>query len=131
MRNSARPIFTTIESLFGFTQLHNAPAQSRPGLSGFTRGLLKGAVRVFVILIIMALAIVCPSFDRIMALMGSAFCFTICVVLPLAFYLKLFGKEVSMQERILDWFLIIVCSIMAVIGTAWAFIPKDMILGAN
>ena len=79
----------------------------------------------------MALAIVCPSFDRIMALMGSAFCFTICVVLPLAFYLKLFGKEISMREKIFDWFLMILCATMAVVGTAWAFVPRDMIVGAR
>ena len=62
-----------------------------------------------------------------MALMGSALCFTICIILPLAFYLKLFGNEISMKERVFDWFLIMVCSIMAVIGTVWAFLPKDKI----
>lgn len=62
-----------------------------------------------------------------MALMGSAFCFTICIILPVGFYLKLFGKEISLAERILDWFLIVICSIMAIVGTAWAFIPKNLI----
>lgn len=62
-----------------------------------------------------------------MALMGSALCFTICIILPLAFYLKLFGNEISMKERVLDWFLIVICSIMAVVGTVWAFLPKDKI----
>ena len=59
--------------------------------------------------------------------MGSAFCFTICVILPLSFYLKLFGEEISMKERTFDWFLIITCTVMALIGTVWAFLPKDMI----
>ena len=80
---------------------------------------------------ILIIAIVVPSFDRIMALMGSALCFTICIILPLAFYLKLFGNEISMKERVFDWFLIMVCSIMAVIGTVWAFLPKDKIGAAS
>jgi vesicular inhibitory amino acid transporter len=72
----------------------------------------------------MVLAILCPSFDRVMALMGSAFCFSICVILPLLFYLKLFGKDVSVKERIFDWFLIVICTVMAIIGTVWAFLPR-------
>jgi len=72
----------------------------------------------------MTLAILCPSFDRVMALMGSAFCFTICVILPFLFYLKLFGKDVSMKERIIAWFLIVICTVMALVGTVWAFLPR-------
>jgi vesicular inhibitory amino acid transporter len=41
--------------------------------------------------------------------------------------LKLFGKDISIRERILDYFLIVVCSVLAVVGTVWAFLPKRMI----
>ena len=61
-----------------------------------------------------------------MALMGSAMAFSICIVLPLAFHLKLFGKELGRKEKVLNYFLIVVCSIMAVIGTVWVFLPKQM-----
>jgi vesicular inhibitory amino acid transporter len=64
-----------------------------------------------------------------MALMGSTFCFTICIILPLAFYLKLFGKEISLRERIFDWFLIVICSVMAIVGTVWAFLPQEITKG--
>jgi solute carrier family 32 (vesicular inhibitory amino acid transporter) len=77
--------------------------------------------------VIVVIAIVFPDFDSIMALMGSALCFTICIILPVAFYLKIFGKEISLKERIFDWFLIVSCSIMAVLGTVWAVLPKDKI----
>ena len=96
-------------------------------MSGFSRGLLKLGIRILTVIIITIIAILVPSFDRIMALMGSALCFTICIILPLAFYLKLFGHELSLEERVFDWFLIAVCSIMAVVGTVWAFLPKSMI----
>lgn len=102
----------------------NAPLQ---GMSGFTRGIFKITIRVLVIVLMVVIAVVFPHFDSIMALMGSALCFTICVILPVAFYLKIFGKDIPLKERILDWVLIISCSIMAVIGTVWAFLPKDLI----
>lgn len=41
--------------------------------------------------------------------------------------MKLFGNDISMKERVFDWFLIVICSIMAVVGTVWAFLPKDKI----
>ena len=64
-----------------------------------------------------------------MALMGSALCFTICIILPLAFHLKIFGKRISTKERVLNWVLIVTCSILAVVGTVWAFLPMSK-LGA-
>lgn len=76
---------------------------------------------------IVTIAILVPSFDRIMALMGSVMCFSICIILPLAFYLKMFSHEISRKERILDWVLIITCSVMAVVGTVWVFLPKEML----
>lgn len=124
--NSARPIFSTIENFLGLNPSQIPDTPQLTGLSGLSRGLLTIAIRAATTIVILVIAILCPSFDRVMALMGSAFCFTICVVLPVAFYLKLFGKDISMKERILDWFLIGICSILAVVGTIWAFLPKNM-----
>src|SRR5271154_2468039 len=77
---SARPIFTTVEHFCGLTSQDIPETPGLIGISGFSRGLLKVALRVFLIVIIMIIAIAFPSFDRVMAFMGSAFCFTICVV---------------------------------------------------
>jgi vesicular inhibitory amino acid transporter len=96
-------------------------------MSGLTRGILKVSIRVIVNIIFVVIAIVFPSFDQIMALLGSTLCFAICVILPLCFYLKIFGNDVPLRERILDYILIVVCSIMAVVGTIWAFLPKESI----
>lgn len=84
-------------------------------------------VRVLTVVVIVIMAVIFPSFDRIMALMGSCLCFTICVILPIAFYLRIFGKEISRRERILDWFILAVSSTLALVGTAWAFLPEDMV----
>ena len=123
---SARPIFVTIEVSCG---LHARSVSTLPGvlgLPGYSRGLLKCSIRVILIIVITLIAVLVPSFDVIMALMGSAMCFTICVILPLSFYLKIFGSEISRKERVFDWFLIIVCLILAIVGTVWVFLPKSL-----
>lgn len=94
--------------------------------SGSTRLLVKSLIRTTLIVVITILAIFIPNFDTIMGLMGSAMCFIICIIFPVAFYLKLFGKHISIMERMLDWFLIFVCSIMGIMGTVWVCLPRHM-----
>lgn len=84
--------------------------------------------RVLVVATIVFISIIFPEFDRIMALMGSALCFTICIILPIAFYLKIFGREIPLGERVLDWVLLILSSIMAIVGTVWAFLPTESLV---
>ena len=120
----------TIEILCGLDARVVASSNGLVGLPGYSRGLLKCMIRIGITIVIVLIAVWVPSFDKIMALMGSVMCFSICIILPLAFYLKIFGNEISRKERILDWSLIISCSIMAVVGTVWVFLPKDMV-GAN
>lgn len=62
-----------------------------------------------------------------MALLGSGLTFSICIILPLSFYLRIFGKEVSIGERVLDYILIAISAVMAVMGTVWVFLPKELI----
>lgn len=47
--------------------------------------------------------------------------------LPLAFYLRLFKLQISSRERLLAYFLITTSSVLSVIGTVWAFLPKSLI----
>lgn len=77
----------------------------------------------------LGISVLFPDFDSIMALMGSALCFTICVVLPVAFYLKIFssGKEIGGLERAVCWALVMGCSGLAVLGTVFAVLPKEKI----
>jgi len=124
---NARPIVSTLEVLCGLDAHPIAGSEPLTGLSSYTRGILKVSIRVLVIVIFVIIAIVFPAFDSIMAFMGSTLCFTICVILPLMFYLKIFGKEISVKEQVLDYFLIVVCSMLATVGTVWAFLPKRMI----
>ena len=89
------------------------------------RRFLRSTIRILVLVFIVLVAIAFPSFDTIMSIMGNSLCFSICIVLPLAFYLKIFGDKISKRERIVDWVLIVVCSVLGVIGTVFTFIPRE------
>lgn len=115
-----------MEHLCGLGPREVPNSEGLVGMSGLSRGLVKGGVRISVALVVTAIAILVPSFDRVMALMGSAFCFTICVILPVSFYLRIFGKEISITELVIDWGLIVSCSILAIFGTVWAFLPSSV-----
>jgi vesicular inhibitory amino acid transporter len=124
---NARPIVSTFEVLFGLDTRALASAPSMNGMSGLNRGIAKIALRVATIVTFVVIAILFPSFDRIMTLLGSVACFSICIILPLAFHLKLFGKEIGKVEKAMNWALIWVSSIMAVVSTVFACLPKEWI----
>lgn len=102
-----------------------ATTTSLHGMSGFNRGLLKAAIRIVITIVFVIFAILVPDFDRIMSLLGSVACFSICIILPLAFHLKIFGDKISKTEKIMNWALIVFSTILAVIATAFNFIPKE------
>ena len=121
--HSAQPIISTIEVLTGLDARAVSDNPSLIGFSGMSRGLLRVAIRVLTMVSFVAMAILFPFFDRVMALLGSAMCFTICVILPLLFHLRIFGRDISLRERVLDYALIAVSSVLAVVGTVWVFLP--------
>lgn len=117
----------TFEVLFG-VGVGQTPSEDSPDRQR-TLQFLRGLVKVFTVGLIVGLAIVFPAFDRIMAFLGSFLCFSICIIFPLAFYLKIFGDQISRRERILDWFLLITSCILATVGTVWVFLPRELIDG--
>lgn len=124
---NARPIVSTLEVLFGLDSRAVAQSSAMIGMSGPARGTLKLTIRLGVTVIFILIAIVFPSFDRIMTLLGAVACFTICIILPLAFHLKLFGKTMSKWHKVLDWTLIVISIIMALVSTVFACLPKKLI----
>jgi vesicular inhibitory amino acid transporter len=124
---NARPIVSTFEVLFGLDTRALSTAPALNGMDGLTRGVFKIALRIGTILSFVIIAILFPSFDRIMTLLGSVACFSICIILPLMFHLKLFGKEIGQGEKAMNWGLIGVSSVMAVVSTVFACLPKELI----
>ncbi|KAK4137328.1 putative amino acid transporter protein [Trichocladium antarcticum] len=128
---NARPIVSTVEVLLGLHQQSLADTGPGAGLlvgrSMAFRGAMKVAIRVLVVVCFLGISIVFPAFDSIMAFMGSALCYTICVTLPIAFYLKLFGAEIPAGEKTVATAIMTVSFILSVVGTVWAFLPKSLI----
>ncbi|KAK8049259.1 Vacuolar amino acid transporter 1 [Apiospora phragmitis] len=124
---NAQPIVTTLELLAGLRTQVVADDSILVGRSSVFRGVMKISLRTFTLIFFLVIAIAFPTFDTIMAFMGSALCYTICVTLPLAFYLKLFGHELSNKERALTWTTMIISFVLSIVGTVWAFLPKHLI----
>ncbi|KAK8115009.1 Transmembrane amino acid transporter [Apiospora kogelbergensis] len=124
---NAQPIVTTLELLAGLRTQVVADDSMLVGRSSVFRGIMKISLRIFTLVFFLVIAIAFPAFDTIMAFMGSALCYTICVTLPLAFYLKLFGHELSKKERALAWTTMIISLVLSIVGTVWAFLPKHLI----
>lgn len=132
---NARPIITTLEVLMGVYpggpggDPHGPVETTRESASTASRKtvIMRAAIRILTILSFLVIAILFPAFDRIMAFMGSALCFSICVTLPIAFYLKLFGPEISAREKVVAWAIMLTSFVMSLVGTVWAFLPKSLI----
>lgn len=122
---NARPIVSTLELFLGLDARSMGDGQVTHGCSGLTRGIMKVAVRILCVVSFVLLAILIPQFDTIMSLLGAIACFTICLILPCAFHLKLFGKELTTRQKMVDWALIVVSSILALVSTAFNFVPKE------
>jgi vesicular inhibitory amino acid transporter len=120
-----RPIVSTIEVLTG---LLNPLSREEPSAAN---KLGRMVVQLSVVASFVILAIVFPSFDRIMTLLGSVCCFSICIILPVAFHLKLFGKELGPGETTLNWTLAVVSTVMAIVSTVFACLPREVLNGSG
>ena len=101
--------------------------KSKPVTSDFARFCITTLIRIVVVALIVILAIVIPGFDTIMELLGSALAFSICIIFPVTFHLKLFNDELGFEEKVFNWSLIIFCSIMAIVSTVWVFLPDEVL----
>lgn len=121
---SARPLITTADVLCGVHQ-EQVPisGSERPWLLP----LYRAAIRICVVLILLVISIVFPAFDSVCAFLGAALCTLISVILPLAFYLKLYWKDISSTEKIISWITLVIFSIFGIVGTIWTFLPKDLV----
>jgi vesicular inhibitory amino acid transporter len=120
---NARPIFSTVDILTG---LFDPMSIQEPSLAN---KISRTFIRVVTVVVFVIIAIIFPSFDRIMTLLGAVCCFSICIVLPVAFHLRLFGKELGKGEKAFNWTLIIISSAMAIVSTVFACLPRDFLNG--
>lgn len=124
---NTRPIISTIEVMTGLDVHVLADADVVVGMSATTRGIIKIIVRIGVVAVLVVIAVAFPAFDSVVAFMGAALVFSVSVIMPLAFHLKMFYRELSAKARLVNWVLIIISTTISLIGTVWAFLPKSMI----
>jgi solute carrier family 32 (vesicular inhibitory amino acid transporter) len=86
---------------------------------------LKAFFRLLVTAIAVVLAIAIPSFELISALMGGAFGFLICVIMPVSFHLKMFHAQLSRRQKVLDCIYIAISAILGITNTVWEFLPRE------
>ncbi|KAJ3276493.1 hypothetical protein HK104_003660 [Borealophlyctis nickersoniae] len=79
--------------------------------------------RTLTTLLVLFIAILFPSFHRTMAIIGSAFSFTIAVAFPTLCYLRLFKDSLTAWERVGGWMIVVGGVVCAVVGTVGAVVP--------
>lgn len=124
-----RPVMDTMNKKF-LIDLRQMDAKARKrSEKSLAHRSARASIGIVVNIVQLGVSIGFPDFDSIMALMGSAFCFTICVILPVSFYLKIFwgGSEIKLPEKLICFALIIICTFFGVLGTVFACLPKDKI----
>lgn len=123
-----RPMTDTINKKFLIDLRQMEPKARRHSEKSWKHSLARGFIACSANVFQLAISILMPDFDSIMGLMGSALCFSICIILPVMFYLTIFsreGGEIGRPEKVGGWVLIVVCSILGVFGTVFAILPKQ------
>ncbi|CAH2354310.1 vacuolar amino acid transporter 1 [[Candida] railenensis] len=108
-----RPVFSVLDKALGIQSVALLPNGSKRESFGFKRAIVRFLYCAFLLLI----SITFTSFGGIIAFLGSAICFTICLVLPLMFYRNLYYDEISRTERKLIEVGIVISTIGAIAGT--------------
>ena len=123
--HSAAPIISTLEVAFRVDPRAALLEPNRFNQSKTLTWIMKALFRIVITLVAVVIAIVIPSFELISALMGGAFGFLICVIMPVAFHLRMFQGQISKRQLALDWAAIVVSAILAIVGTVWEFLPRN------
>lgn len=89
------------------------------------KNVLKAFFRVLVTILAVVLAIEVPSFELISALLGCAFGFLICVIVPITFHMKIFYGQMSRSQIVLDCLYIFISAVLGIVGTVWEFLPRS------
>ncbi|KXS21832.1 hypothetical protein M427DRAFT_93117 [Gonapodya prolifera JEL478] len=99
------------------------PRLAEEGWPMWTISFAQFLIRLTVSLVVLFVSIVYPGFHNVLAILGSFFSFTVCVVFPLSCYLVLYRETIQPLERIFVWTLIVIGSVLGLVGTVWAFLP--------
>ncbi|KAI5966395.1 uncharacterized protein KGF55_000704 [Candida pseudojiufengensis] len=114
-----RPIITTYENLLGISihHHHHHHHQKQNIFKSKNKKLIRIIMRILFCILLLLISILFKSFGKLISFLGSAICYTVCLTLPLLFYLKLNYSQIDKFEKILIYFGIIVSIILSILGT--------------
>ena len=121
---SVRPIVSTLDAVFN---LHELPEDAEIPRKVDWKKLARYALRPLVVGLNVYLAIIYPSFDRIIGLLGSSMITTICVVGPITFFHKLYYGRIPKYQFWIENLLVFIFTVIGVIGTIWCFLPEEIV----
>jgi len=75
-------------------------------------------LRLFVVLLTGLVVVKVPNFGELMALVGASCCTLLAFIMPALCHLVLFRDEVDTRSKVLDYTLVILGSLGAIVGTA-------------
>ncbi|ODV80685.1 uncharacterized protein CANTADRAFT_4700 [Suhomyces tanzawaensis NRRL Y-17324] len=116
---TTRPLITVYESV-----LNVQPTTKKPGVQ--PHNIKKVILRFVFCCVLLAVSLLFSSFGKLVSFLGSAICFTICITLPLMFYLKFFNDELSWSHKLLLKVGIVLSMTGAIAGT-YASISMDIL----
>ncbi|KAL7468544.1 hypothetical protein ACHAXS_008763 [Conticribra weissflogii] len=79
--------------------------------------LIDSLVKIVLIFLSLAVAIFFPSFSFLCSLVGLICTMIVSVIFPAMAHLKLFGSELSVLDKVIDWALVAGGSVVAIVGT--------------
>ncbi|KAL6452239.1 AVT1 Vacuolar amino acid transporter 1 [Candida maltosa Xu316] len=112
-----KPIITSYENIMGITEKYVSLDQKRT--------MVRILARVGFMGFLLVSSLVFTSFGKMIAFLGSAICYTVCLTLPLLFYLRLNKDEVG---EVKGWVIRvgIVCSIICAVLGSFASITLNV-----
>lgn len=79
--------------------------------------IIRGSVGSFLLLIILILALSVPYFEHVLSLTGSLVDVGLCLILPCAFYIKIYWDEIPKPVLVLNLIFIAIGSLIGAFGT--------------
>lgn len=119
-----KPIITSYENLLGITKDYVKYDYEINKMIDFY-GPKRIIIRFIFMIILLSFALLFNSFGKLVSFLGSAICYTVCLILPFLFYLKLNRQEIgSLKQWLIK--LGIVGSITCAILGSYASIVMDI-----
>lgn len=119
----AKPIITVYENMFNLHPKIVVDAKGNPKTQSLSVKRVVG--RAIFCLILLILSLFFNSFGKLVSFLGSAICYTICLTLPLMFYLHFFKDDLNWYTKIIIRIFIGLSATASVVGT-YASITMDI-----